>query len=88
MSKGIEIIVDVRPDELVESVVDSLSSANLIEYIVSLDSYSADWSVTEALRDYFVEEMLAFELGEDEEAAVSITSALVLANAPEPPPEA
>jgi len=70
----INLNVELEADALVTEAVAALSSDQLIEYIIALDQLRAEWEVTEALRDYFVEEMVTLELEEAEAAEVLETA--------------
>lgn len=63
----IPLTVEIDPDNLVTSVCDALNLDDLFGYIVAIDAQYHDWDLTEKLRDFFVEEMLGFEIDGEED---------------------
>ena len=56
MSKTLNLIVDVDPEGLANSIVSGLNRDDLFSLIVQLDAEMADWDFTERLYAYFAKQ--------------------------------
>lgn len=50
------VVVPLEPDYVARELSDQLTSEELVEFIVALDLYVADWGFTEELHKYFKQE--------------------------------
>ena len=50
------MVTEFDSDYLAQELSDQLTNEELVEFIVALDLYVADWSLTEELHKYFKQE--------------------------------
>lgn len=55
------VVVPLEPDYVARELSDQLTSEELVEFIVALDLYVADWGFTEELHKYFKQEHKAYK---------------------------
>lgn len=61
-----ELIITADENELLDSMVRSMSNEELFEFITDLDMLIADWDFTEALYAYFKNEHKTFKAEQKE----------------------
>ena len=50
------VVTEFDPDDIAREMSDQLTNEELLDFIVTLDLYVADWSFTEALHKFFKSE--------------------------------